>query len=112
MDSALQNEIGSVVQTIADTNLISKIILFGSLARGNYSADSDVDLCALTDIPDRRPLDITLELREKLFGISRRPMDLLTYRTHDFEERSRRRTTFEYGIKQEGVVVYDRTGTS
>jgi len=79
MTDILKNEIDEIVQTIIETGWVSKIILFGSLARGDARENSDIDLCILTPITDRRPRDITVDLRMKLWDVQKSPLDLLTY---------------------------------
>ena len=110
MNTNLQKEIDTIVKAIADTGLVTKIILFGSLARGEETSGSDIDLCALTHIADRRPLDITVELRRKLYDIQTMPLDILTYNQDQFAEHAGRATSFEHHIEQEGVVIYESTG--
>lgn len=108
MNAAYQNELDTVVKLIADTGLVTKIILFGSLAHGNEAADSDIDLCVLTLISDKHPADITIDLRMMLYGIQKLPLDLFTYNQDDFERHAERPTSFEHEISEHGVVLYER----
>ena len=108
MNIALRNEIDTVVKTIADTGLVSKIILFGSLARGEETSVSDIDLCALTPIKDRHPTDITIDLRMKLYETQKFPLDLFTYNQDDFLHHAKRPTSFEHEIAKHGVILYER----
>ena len=108
MTEQVQNVINTIVRTIADTGLASKIILFGSFARGEETPDSDIDLCVLTPIKDRRPLDISIELRQKLWGVKKMPLDLLTYNQERFDYQAARPRSFENIISTEGVTVYER----
>ena len=108
MNTKYQNEIDAVVRAIADTGLVSKVILFGSLARGEESSDSDIDLCALTTIDDRHPADITIDLRMKLYGIQTLPLDLFTYNQDEFFFHAKRPTSFEYEIAEHGVILYEQ----
>jgi predicted nucleotidyltransferase len=108
VNTAYKNEIDSIVKAISDTGLVSKIILFGSLANGAGAAESDIDLCALTPITDRHPADITIDLRMKLYGIQTLPLDLFTYNQDDFEYHAKRATSFEHEIAEHGVVLYER----
>ena len=48
MTEQLQNELNAIVKTIADTGIASKIILFGSMAQGDASQESDTNLYAET----------------------------------------------------------------
>ena len=108
MTTAVQNELDTIVKTIADTGIASKIILFGSLARGEENPDSDIDLCVLTPITDRRPVDISIDLRRRLFHIKNIPLDILTYNQERFAEHAAQTTSFAHLIANEGVVVYER----
>ena len=108
MTEQRKNELNTIVKTIADTGIVSKIILFGSMARGEETTDSDIDLCVLTPIKDRRPLDISIELRRKLFNVKNVPLDLLTYNQDKFAEYAASPASFAHHINTEGVVVYER----
>ena len=105
MNTVYQNEIDTVVRIIADTGLVSRIILFGSLARGEETTDSDIDLCVLTTVVDRLPSDITIDLRMKLYGIQKLPLDLFTYNYDDFIHHAKRSTSFEHEIAEYGVIL-------
>ena len=107
MTEQVQSELNTIVKTIADTGIVSKIILFGSFARGEETPDSDIDLCVLTPIKDRRPLDISIELRQKLWGVKKMPLDLLTYNQERFDYQAARPRSFENIISTEGVTVYE-----
>jgi len=96
------------VDTLSATGLVSKLILFGSLARGEQGADSDIDLCVLTPVANRRPLDISRELRKKLNGKRKLPLDLLTFNQDKFTEAAARTSSFAHLIKEEGIVLYEQ----
>ena len=108
MNSKYKNEIDAIVRAIADTGLVSRIILFGSLAQGKEAAESDIDLCALTPVTDRHPADITVDLRMKLYGIQTLPLDLFTYNQDDFLRHAERPTSFEHEIAENGVILFER----
>jgi predicted nucleotidyltransferase len=104
----VQIELGAIVKAIADTGLASKIILFGSMARGDETPGSDIDLCVLTPIKDRRPLDISFDLRMAVRKLQKSPLDLLTYDQERFAYQAARPRTFENIIRAEGVTLYER----
>ena len=108
MSAQIQNELDVIIKTIADTGMVSKIILFGSFAKGEEKLDSDIDLCVLTPITDRRPVDISIDLRRKLFNINKMPIDILIYNQDRFAEHAAETTSFAHLINTEGVVVYER----
>ena len=107
MTDELIKELDAIIKTIAATGMVSKIILFGSAARGEFMPDSDIDLCVLTPIKDRRPRDITVDLRKRLWGIKKMPLDLLTYNQDRFEVHAARDGSFENIIRKEGVILYE-----
>ena len=108
MTDQQKNELDNIVKTIADTGMASKIILFGSFARGDETKDSDIDLCVLTPITNRRTRDITVDLRQKLWDVQKKlPLDLLTYNQERFEYQASRDRSFESIIIKEGVVLYE-----
>ena len=108
MTEQVQNELNTIVKTIADTGMASKIILFGSMARGEVMPDSDIDLCVLTPITDRRPRDMKVELRMAILSVQKTPLDLLMYNQESFAEHASRPTSFEHKISTEGKILYER----
>ncbi|MCL2079395.1 MAG: nucleotidyltransferase domain-containing protein [Oscillospiraceae bacterium] len=110
MTEQVQNELNAIVKTIVDTGMASKIILFGSMACGELTPDrdSDIDLCVLTPITDRRPRDMKVDLRMAILDIQKTPLDLLMYNQEKFVEHASRSTSFEYIISTQGRVLYER----
>jgi predicted nucleotidyltransferase len=107
MDTTVQEELGRIVSAIVETGIISKIILFGSYAKGEETPDSDIDLCVLTPEKDKRPIDIMVDLRILLSDIQRKPMDLFAYNQDVFQYHAGRSTSFEHTIVEEGVTLYE-----
>ena len=108
MNVARKKELDAIVKAFADTGLVTKIILFGSLARGNEMPGSDIDLCALTSVNDRHPADVGIDLRMKIHDIQASPLDLLTYNQDEFILHAKRPASFEHEIAEHGVVLYER----
>jgi predicted nucleotidyltransferase len=108
MRAEVKEEIDNIVKTIADTGLASKIILFGSMARGDDRPDSDIDLCVLTPVKDRRTRDMKVDLGMAILPIQKTPIDLLMYQQEKFSEHASRQTSFEYIISNEGRTMYER----
>ena len=103
-----QKVLDAIVGAIADTGMATKIILFGSLAKGGDKPGSDIDLCVLTHIADRRPVDIAIDLRRALFSVSELPLDILAYNHDLFYEHAAKPASFANIIDKEGVVIYER----
>jgi predicted nucleotidyltransferase len=106
MTAIVKNELDKIVNTLAETGIVSKIILFGSHARGEGTADSDIDLCVLTPEKDRHPIDLIKDFRRRLYGVKKRPLDLLAYNQDHFYNSAERPTSFEYEIAKNGVLIY------
>jgi len=110
MNENIKAELNRIVSTLAGTGIVSKIILFGSCARGEETADSDIDLCVLTPVKDdgdgQRLTNITIDLRVKLIDVRERPLDLITYNQDDFSVDSPDTCSFKRHIIEQGVVLY------
>jgi len=107
MTAAVKSELDRIVDALVETGIVSKIILFGSYARGDESTDSDIDLCVLTSEKDRRPIDIAIELRWKIYDILKKPLDLFARNQDDFSYRASYVGSLEHIIAKEGVVLYE-----
>lgn len=86
----------------------AKVIVFGSVARDEARADSDLDLLVLLDEVDPRQ-------RRVLMGRIRRaieapiPIDVLVAGVDEYESRRHVNGSPYYWPAHEGRVVYDRT---
>jgi predicted nucleotidyltransferase len=85
----------------------TRVILFGSYARGTAEEGSDVDLMVIErDIPDRAAE--YLRLREALGRVAAGTgVDLLIYPLDEFERRSQVPGTLHYEVRLEGKVLHD-----
>ncbi len=81
----------------------TKIYLFGSYAYGTPNEDSDIDLCILTD-ENRRKLEILREIRRNVGDINY-PLDILVYKTDEFNERVNNKYIMESKIYKDGVEI-------
>lgn len=82
----------------------TKIILFGSQARGDADDRSDVDLLVIKPhVADR--YEELVELDRSLTGILL-PVDILLVSDAEFEERANQPGTVERAARQEGRVLY------
>jgi len=109
MNKNAKAELDRIVSTLAGTGIISKIILFGSYARGEETPESDIDLCVLTPVKNRREIDMMTDFRIMLYGVKTMPMDLFAYNKDVFFFHAERPTSFEHLIADEGVTLYEHT---
>ncbi len=98
------NEIRQVVRQIVDLFHPAKVILFGSYARGNPTADSDVDLL------------VVMETREKPLHAAARiaaaidhpfPLDILVYRPSELQAAVERKGIFATEVTTTGIVLHE-----
>jgi predicted nucleotidyltransferase len=101
-----QAKIARLVQRIVQQFDSEQVILFGSHARGDAGADSDVDLLVVMAVQGARlekGVEIRLALREFLG-----PMDILVTTPEDFAWRKDVVGTIEWPAAREGKVLYAR----
>lgn len=81
------------------------VIVFGSYARGDASAASDLDLLVIEpELPDKADEYLRLKAAVGRLGVG---VDLLLYARPDFERRSQVPGTLPYWAKKEGKVLHD-----
>jgi len=87
---------------IISTDLkITKVILFGSYDKGNFSDDSDIDLCIIAENIENSFLT-TLKIAPKVIGIDLR-IEPIVFSSKDYNENS------DFGvlreIKEKGIEL-------
>jgi uncharacterized protein len=104
MDQTLSSEIASITRQIIDKYRPSKIILFGSAAKGEFGPDSDADFLVIKKDTPLYGLD---RIRQLSRMIERNiPTDFIVYRPEEIEERLRLGDPFLKSIMQEGKILY------
>ena len=88
---------------------VSRVVLFGSVARGDASALSDIDLAAIYDDLDYRDRPAKeAELSALAKATVGRPVDLLVTDRPEWKVRTQQvRTSLEHRVAEEGVVLTD-----
>ncbi len=93
------------VRRIIAESCPSRIILFGSYARNEPSADSDLDLLVVVPVvADRREEMVRLQHRLRGLGI---PVDVLVFSERQVAEWGDVRGTVLYPALREGIVLYE-----
>jgi predicted nucleotidyltransferase len=108
MNEKIKDELDRIVNTLANTGIVSRILLFGSYAKGEETPNSDIDLCVLTTIKDngRRLTEISIDFRVKLLKVQNSALDLLTYNQDDFLVRAAHPHSIQHEIMEHEVVLY------
>ena len=101
--SELKSELKKLADKIKEITPATKIYLFGSYAYGTPNEDSDIDLCILTD-ENKRKLEILREIRRNVGDINY-PLDILVYKTDEFNERVNNKYIMESKIYKDGVEI-------
>ena len=81
-----------------------RIILFGSHARGNAGADSDVDLLVIMPTDGKTRYEQAFEIRQNVTADF--PLDLLVRSPEEVQERLGMNDWFVHDIMREGITLY------
>jgi uncharacterized protein len=109
MNQNVKTELDRIVSTLAETGIVTKIILFGSYAKGEETTNSDIDLCVLTPIKPKSNVELISNFRRSVWGIRTMPLDLFAYNQDKFYFHARRPTSFEHEIAETGVILYGQS---
>jgi len=99
-----KKQINKLINSIAIKFNTKKIILFGSYAYGNPESGSDLDLCIIADLKNKRKIDLIRDIRREISSNFQIPIDILLYDNKDFNERSIHKNTLEYKILNSGKL--------
>ena len=84
-----------------------RVIVFGSVARGEAGPDSDIDLLVVVD--DDTPAEkVTSRAGFESRLPYRHPADVIPCREETYRRMSRVVGTLPYAARTEGIVVYER----
>jgi len=105
LEQSLEELLEEIANSIISQYPQAQVILFGSYARGDYSKDSDFDICVLVPEIIGRRLDMNVDISCSVREGFPMPFDLLLYTYDEFEEYSKSRSRIQYKIKHEGMVL-------
>lgn len=103
----IEAEIKYITKQIIEKYKPEKIILFGSIARGDFGPDSDLDFLVIKKKTPRYRIDRMHQLRSLIdYSIA---TDFLIYRPDEFEKRLQMGDPFLKVVAEEGKVLYARS---
>jgi predicted nucleotidyltransferase len=103
----LTDQIPEITRRIIETSHPDKIILFGSYARDDFSADSDLDLLVI--VPGVRHLRReSIRVRRALRGLLA-PVDIVIATPEQIERHRNTHGLVYRSALREGKVLYERT---
>lgn len=100
--------INEIVSRITSSYSPEKIILFGSHAYGQPTADSDLDIMVVMDTPEL-PHKRAVPLRKLLRDIAV-PKDIIVKTPAEFERFKDVIGTLVFPVAHHGRVIYERSG--
>jgi predicted nucleotidyltransferase len=106
LETQISEQIEKLKNTLKKKFPVKQIFIFGSHAYGQPNKDSDIDLCVITDLNNKRKIDIIREIRRELIDLISNPLDILIYSEKEFKERAGLRSTLEHKILTNGLKVY------
>ena len=106
MEAQVSERIEMLVNKLKEKFNVRQIFIFGSQAYGKPDEESDIDLCVITDLKNKRKIDIVREIRRELIDLISNSLDILVYSEKEFNERAGLRSTLEYKILMDGIKVY------
>jgi len=101
----ISKEILKIKEIISSSLNVKKIILFGSYANETNREGSDIDICVITD-EKKRKIEILRLLRRALYSSISTPLDLLIYKSEEFDKRADSLKSIEREIREQGVYLY------
>ncbi len=106
METQVSERIETLVNKLKEKFDVRQIFIFGSQVYGKPDEESDIDLCVITDLKNKRKIDIIREMRRELMDLISNLLDILVYSEKEFNERADLRSTLEYKIMLDGTKVY------
>ena len=99
------NKLSEIIDRIVDVADPEKIILFGSGARDDMGANSDLDLLVIKSGVNRRQL--AQKIYKNTFGINQ-PLDIVVVTPEDIESYKDSHSLVIKPALEEGKVVYEK----
>ena len=87
----------------------SKVMLFGSFAKGSYTDESDYDFYIVVD-EERDIRETTRQARRASIDVKKRPVDIIVGTNSRFEAKRRVDYTLmvEGEVERDGILLYER----
>ncbi len=104
-DKKLRQDVYKVVHNIALKYKPQKIVLFGSMARGDYHEGSDIDMMLIKDTNKK--------FGERIGGVillnnTMIPLEPVIYNQKEFDSLLNEGRDFAIAIKKDGVILYEQ----
>lgn len=81
-----------------------RIVLFGSVAKGRARSDSDLDICVVMDVEDKRAK--SMEMQMDLVNLIERDVDIILLTPDQWKKYRMDPAKLTHQIEQTGVILY------
>jgi predicted nucleotidyltransferase len=108
IEPVTEDLLAEVAAHIVEALAPERIILFGSYANGEPTADSDIDLLIVMETTERPA--VRRQAVSRLFRRRRFPLDIIVRTPAEVEEALQQTDPFIREILQKGRVLYERFG--
>jgi uncharacterized protein len=99
---SFNEEIDYIKKQLIEKFSPKEIILFGSVAKGIFREDSDIDLCIIADTTNKRQSLTNMYVNIE----SNIPFDLVLYTIDEWNNCINDKSSFAYSIINTGVKIY------
>ena len=106
LKQSLEELLNEIANSITSQYPDSRVILFGSYARGDYSKDSDFDICVLVPQITENRSDMRVDMACAVRKDFPMPFDIILYTFDEFEKYSKSKSRLQYKIKTEGIELH------
>ncbi|MDR0596754.1 MAG: nucleotidyltransferase domain-containing protein [Clostridiales Family XIII bacterium] len=101
----VERELDAIRDSIAQVSEVRSAYLFGSCAKGEIDADSDIDIYVVVADSAIDTIAVGAQIRKALYKKRKIPLDLLVGRESVFNSR-KKQATLESIVAKEGVLLY------
>jgi predicted nucleotidyltransferase len=106
MQTKINDDLASIVDTIKGMMPKARIYLFGSHADGTAHIGSDIDLCIVLPTIDKNRFEIMDDIREAVYDKTMFPIDLLVFSVSEFEKDAGTKSRVQYEVAHKGVLLH------
>lgn len=97
-------EVSATLVENAELLCMTQLWLFGSVARGDYSANSDIDLLVLTSSSSERAISVKVELLELRNDVDYPNVDIIVRNKSSLENDAN--FVFNNAVKRDKIVIW------
>ena len=106
LEQSLDELLEEIASAITRQYPEAQVYLFGSYAWGNYTKDSDFDICVLVPSIVGRRIEMNADIACTVREDFPMPFDLLLYTYDEFDQYLQHKSSLPYKIKSKGRLLH------